>query len=82
MQTQKMSLANIQGKLNRNEMKNIMAGVAQEPCHTSCTCTGSVGAWDYLGTNPILATTLGNDIKTYCSSGSGSCTCVSLGVYA
>jgi hypothetical protein len=26
MQTQKMSLANIQGKLSRNEMKNIMAG--------------------------------------------------------
>jgi len=26
MQTQKMSLANIQGKLSRAEMKNIMAG--------------------------------------------------------
>ena len=26
MQTQKMSLANIQGKLRRTEMKNIMAG--------------------------------------------------------
>ncbi len=26
MQKIKMSLANIQGKLNRNEMKNIMAG--------------------------------------------------------
>jgi len=27
MQTQKMSLANIQGKLSRTEMKNIMAGL-------------------------------------------------------
>jgi len=26
MQTQKMSLANIKGKLSRTEMKNIMAG--------------------------------------------------------
>jgi hypothetical protein len=28
MQTKKMSLANIQGKLSRNEMKNIMAGLS------------------------------------------------------
>lgn len=33
MQTQKMSLANIQGKLSRMEMKNIMAG--------SCTASSS-----------------------------------------
>ncbi len=32
MQTQKMSLANIKGKLSRAEMKNIMAGSG-----TSCT---------------------------------------------
>ena len=30
MQTTKMSLANIQGKLSRTEMKNIMAGVGDE----------------------------------------------------
>lgn len=40
MQTKKMSLANIQGKLSRAEMKNIMAGSpispAQPGCGTSC----------------------------------------------
>ncbi len=30
MQTQKMSLANIKGKLSRAEMKNIMAGSGNE----------------------------------------------------
>jgi 4-diphosphocytidyl-2C-methyl-D-erythritol kinase len=30
MQTKKMSLANIQGKLSRTEMKNIMAGSGSE----------------------------------------------------
>ena len=33
MQTKKMSLANIQGKLSRAEMKNIMAG-STVPCNT------------------------------------------------
>ncbi len=32
MQTQKMSLANIKGKLSRAEMKNIMAGSNSEKC--------------------------------------------------
>jgi hypothetical protein len=32
MQTQKMSLANIKGKLNRAEMKNIMAGSGGAYC--------------------------------------------------
>lgn len=35
MQTQKMSLANIQGKLSSTEMKNIMAGSGSG---TSCNC--------------------------------------------
>ena len=49
MQTQKMSLANIKGKLSRTEMKNIMAG-SDKPsgrcclngscseCYTGLTC--------------------------------------------
>lgn len=37
MKTQKMSLANIQGKLSRAEMKNIMAGSGGNPL-----CTGVV----------------------------------------
>ena len=36
MQTQKMSLANIQGKLSRTEMKNIMAGVETVGGETGC----------------------------------------------
>lgn len=37
MRTKKMSLANIQGKLSRTEMKNIMAGSA------SCSTTDCFG---------------------------------------
>lgn len=33
MQTKKMSLANIQGKLSRTEMKNIMAGSGAFQCN-------------------------------------------------
>ena len=39
MKTQKMSLANIQGKMSRSEMKNIMAG-SGEYC-SLLTCFGS-----------------------------------------
>ena len=37
MQTKKMSLANIQGKLSRSEMKNIMAGSSSCSLETSCS---------------------------------------------
>jgi hypothetical protein len=37
MQTKKMSLANIQGKLSRAEMKNIMAGSGGSCSTSSCT---------------------------------------------
>lgn len=52
MKTKKMSLANIQGKLSRNEMKQIMAGsgcgtitcsstcVLNTNCASACTNTG------------------------------------------
>lgn len=36
MQTKKMSLANIKGKLSRKEMKNIMAGSGNVIC-TTCS---------------------------------------------
>lgn len=39
MKTQKMSLANIQGKLSRDEMKNIMAGGDEEGIGYSCQCS-------------------------------------------
>lgn len=42
MQTKKMSLANIQGKLSRAEMKNIMAGSGSCPSgQFTCTCNGT-----------------------------------------
>ena len=43
MQTKKMSLANIQGKLSRTEMKNIMAGSGGYSCtspEAPCKCNG------------------------------------------
>jgi hypothetical protein len=36
MKTLKMSLENIQGKLNRHEMKNIMAGSGENSCGNQC----------------------------------------------
>lgn len=54
MKTRKMSIANIQGKLSRAEMKNVMAGSGVDNCqhqgqgcssiyHVNC-CTGLVCA--------------------------------------
>ena len=36
MKTVKMSLANLQGKMSRKEMKNIMAGSGSDDCNTFC----------------------------------------------
>ncbi len=36
METRKMSLANIQGKLSRSEMKKIMAGSGDGKCGDRC----------------------------------------------
>ncbi len=59
MKTTKMSLANIQGKLSRTEMKNIMAGsgsgalkcrdgcvpkIGGSGCPTDCECKNKVGS--------------------------------------
>lgn len=44
METKKMSLANIQGKLNRSEMKSIMAGsgaYCTQTCQSSDDCKQS-----------------------------------------
>ena len=35
----KMSLENIQGKMSRMEMKNIMAGSGNDPCNNGSSCT-------------------------------------------
>lgn len=40
MKTTKMTLANIQGKLSRTEMKNIMAGTGGSNCHCYLRSSG------------------------------------------
>jgi hypothetical protein len=59
--------------LSRNEMKNILGGIIQQ-CQTSCSCTGSPGAWTYISHDPIPKNVLSSDIHTYCPTGSGKCT--------
>jgi hypothetical protein len=55
MKTQKMSLANIQGKLSRDEMKKIMAGstgCSTGPCtvyNNGTTYSGTCGRYDFGG---------------------------------
>ena len=60
MQTQKMSLANIKGKLSRNEMKNVNGGVR---VYVTCTC-------DKNGTITSITCTLGTPLST-CASNNG-----------
>ena len=60
MQITKMSLANIQGKPSRTEMKNIMSGSGGGG--RGGYCIGSVGSWN--GTCNIPT-----DCWKYCSSG-------------
>lgn len=44
MKTVKMNLANLQGKLSRKEMRNIMAGSGGGgPCRYSCTSDSDCG---------------------------------------
>jgi len=40
MKLLKMSLENIQGKMSRMEMRNIMAGSGSSDCSIPCTCNG------------------------------------------
>lgn len=50
METKKMSLAAIQCRLSRAEMKNIMAGSGSSTCMTGTQCTLYVGSTPYPGT--------------------------------
>lgn len=61
MKTKKMSLANIQGKLSRTEMKNIMAGSG----------SGCGGSCDYGSTKGTCK--VASNGGCYCSSGMGQC---------
>ena len=70
METKKMSLANIKGKLSRTEMKNIMAGSGGGNCRTGgCTVFNSNNGQTYSGScstyihPPAHA---GSPISTHC----------------
>jgi len=65
MKTTKLSLANVQGKLSRSEMKNIMAGKNALP---TCNCNSSDDC-----------TTWNESCMASCEGGTGAghCGCVS-----
>lgn len=69
MKRQKMSLANILGKLSREEMKNIMAGDApgEKNCNSTCdsSCSRNCGGVLTNGTCDI-------------NMGTGKCQCVTV----
>ncbi|WP_301922665.1 hypothetical protein [Ferruginibacter sp.] len=66
MQTQKISLANIKGKLSRTEMKNIMAGYG-EGCGTGISCSNKASG-DSCGTKFCLCQThTSTDSTLYCT---------------
>lgn len=65
MQTQKMSLANITGRLNRHEMKAIMAG-------SGVSCSGSCDVTVNGTTTKGTCKTTTNGL-CYCLSGMGQC---------
>lgn len=57
MQTQKMSLVNIQGKLSRSEMKNIIAGSGSSTgCFTNGTACGGGKTCKSSGTSCLCGT--------------------------
>ena len=58
MNTTKMSLANIQGKLSRTVMKNIMAGSGV--CNSSCSGWNSSTPSMQFGTCSTITTQVGN----------------------
>ncbi|HYF29549.1 MAG TPA: hypothetical protein VD993_00370 [Chitinophagaceae bacterium] len=60
--------------LSRQEQKSIRgSGEDDDPGGGACygTCIGSVGCWSY--NEPVSWSTCLQDIQTYCSSGSGTC---------
>ncbi len=68
MQTKKMSLANIQGKLSRTEMKNIMAGSGSGGGCRSGGCGVYSGGTTYWGqcTTFIHGVHAGSSPSTHC----------------
>ena len=78
MKTNKMSLANIQGRLSRNEMKNISGGMSMVcSCNGGNTATIVCGYSSYSGyLNCSQSTT--NFMMHNCGSAGGGCATGSL----
>jgi len=78
MQTNKMSLANIQGKLSRTEMKNIMAGSGATGCKKGDSeyhCTVGTGYPNaYICQSPASSGGCGSasNCRSYCSGPGGT----------
>lgn len=69
MKTTKMSLANLQGKLSRTEMKNIMSGnVPGEKDKCTCNSADDCTEWNELCMNSGCDTSNGK---------AGTCGCIS-----
>lgn len=64
MKNVKMSLANIQGKLSRKELKNIMAGSGDNGCGD--TCAGSVSTCSFSSSCGAGAKMTGGTCGTGC----------------
>ncbi len=73
MKTTKMSLANIQGKMSRTEMKKIMAGSGDDACALSFDCYKTV----YNSTTHSFEE---QKTGTISCSGSGDCTSTSYSI--
>ncbi len=56
METKKMSLANIQGRISRAEMKNIMAGSEGGECVECTSTSGYTSCWYTTGSAYELCT--------------------------
>ncbi len=69
MKTVKMSLATIQGKLSRGEMKNIMAGSGDGNFYCHCTGGGDMWTTTYASSSAMM-----EDINARCGSAGGTCT--------
>lgn len=67
MKQQKLNLATMQGKLSRDEMKNILGGVV-EPLECSGSCDVTIDGVVKKGTCKTTSNSL-----CYCSSGLGQC---------
>ena len=73
MKTTKMSLSNMQGKLSRAAMKNVMGGLLAPPsCSGSCDWNWTDDKGDsHTTTGTCKTTEVGN--LCYCSNGVGYC---------